>query len=338
VPFARGRRPLTVLGEPIHDDYAYVLAHEHVFIDIRCWTDTDSPVYAELGAQAVTADNAARVRANPFACPDNIVLSDPRIAEQELGALPPDGLLVDVTPDELGGAPGLLARVSERTGIDIVTGCGLYIDAAWSSRHGDAPTAWFADRILRRFDSERPPAVIGEIGTGAPITAAEQRSLAGAAIAQRETGAPLYVHLHPWHPQGAQALDIVEENGGDLERTVLCHCDVTAGRQLDALEALLRRGCLAGFDIWGDDYDYGDGAMPADQERAATVAELIERGWGDRLVHSQDVCEKTQLRRWGGAGYGHVPRDLPGLLRERGVAPEEIDRQLSGNMLRLLRG
>lgn len=338
MPPIGSRVPLTVLGKPVRDDYDYVLAHEHVFIDIRCWTDTSSPLYAELGTQMVTANNADRVRANPFACPDNIVLSDIAIAVQELSILPPNGLLVDVTPDELGGDPALLAQVSQRTGVDIITGCGFYIDAAWSSRHGDAQTNWFADHILERFASDRPPAVIGEIGTGAPITAAEQRSLAGAAIAQRETGAPLYIHLHPWHPQGAQALDIVEKYGGDLERTVLCHCDVTADRAVDELEVLLRRGCLAGFDIWGDDYDYGDGAMPSDRERAATVATLIERGWGDRIVHSQDVCEKTQLHRWGGAGYDHVPRDLPTLLRNQGVAPSEIARQLAGNMMRLLHG
>lgn len=328
----------TILGKPLADDYGTVLAHEHVFIDIRCWADVDHPLYARLKDQRVSEGNVEEVRRDPFACLDNIVLDDVELAVAEVGALPEGSLLVDVTPDELGGDREKLAEVSRRTGVDIITGGGYYIADAWRERHGDEPVSWFVDHILRDFEGPRPASVIGEIGTSGPIAECERRSLAGAAIAQRETGAPLYVHLHPWDPDAMAALDIVEANGGDLSRTVLCHCDVTAKDSLDAMERLLRRGCYLGFDIWGDECQYGDVSMPTDRQRAECVAELARRGWAGRMVHAQDVCTKTQLRRWHGAGYDHVARDMPRLLAEAGMSEADIALQTHGNMMRLLRG
>ena len=73
----------------------------------------------------------------------------------------------------------------------------------------------------------------------------------------------------------------------------------------------MRAGATIGFDIWGDEVDYGAVAMPTDEERLSATLELIALGHGDRLVHAHDVCTKTQLRRWGGAGFDHLPVRSP---------------------------
>lgn len=41
------------------------------------------------------------------------------------------------------------------------------------------------------------------------------------------------VHLHPFGRRGHEVLSLVEEHGGDLSRTVLCHLDVCMKVQLD---------------------------------------------------------------------------------------------------------
>jgi phosphotriesterase-related protein len=54
------------------------------------------------------------------------------------------------------------------------------------------------------------------------------------------------------------------------------------------------------------------------------------------VVHAHDVCTKTQLHRFGGAGYDHIPRKLGQWLRGAGLDEPEIARQLAGNVLALL--
>lgn len=329
--------PTTVLGTPIASAYDVVLAHEHVFIDIRCWLDREHRLYETLRDRPVDAESLPLVRQHPFACPDNLVLDDEELMVAELAALASTkALLVDVTPDNVGRDVNRLAKLSRLTGVDVVTGCGPYIEASWPTANADDSETVVAQRILDRFAGPLPPAVIGEIGTSAPITAAEQRSLRGAAIAQRELGVPLYVHLHPWEPRVRQALDVIEQGGGDPERTVLCHLDVTATKSLDVAMRALDRGCYIAFDIWGDEDPYGDDAMPRDVDRAATAYELAERGYGRRLLHSQDVCTKSQLRHFGGAGYAHTHTVGRSLLGAAGMSPDQIHDQLADNAVRLL--
>jgi phosphotriesterase-related protein len=76
--------------------------------------------------------------------------------------------------------------------------------------------------------------------------------------------------------------------------------------------------------------------MPSDEQRIAATVELIADGYGAQLVHSHDVCTKTQLRAFGGVGYDHLPRAIAPRLREVGLSAEEVQRQLAGNALALL--
>lgn len=328
--------PLTVDGRPLRDDYTLALAHEHVFIDIRCWLDETHAPTRHLRDERVGDDNLEEVRGNPFACLDNLVLDDVELMAGELSLLPDPGrtLIVDVTPANVGRDAERLAGIARATGVDLVYGCGRYIA---ESRPRDQMSAedYCAEIVAEFADERRRPSVIGEIGTGDPIQPMERESLRGAAMAQAQLGVPLYVHLHPWARRGHEALDIIEEAEGDLRSTVLCHLDPQIPGGLEYHAELCERGAIVAFDIWGDEFDYGDVAMPSDRERIVATIELIERGHGDRLVHAQDVCTKTQLRRYGGPGYDHIPRTVSRWLREAGVDRAEVARQLAGNVVAL---
>jgi phosphotriesterase-related protein len=334
----RARRVATVTGRPLAAHYDTVLAHEHVFIDIRCWLDSSHEPSRHLRDRPVDADTLQQVRGNPFACLDNLLLDDAALMAGEVARLSGRGrrLVVDVTPQNVGRDPGGLARVSEQTGVDIVYGCGRYIA---ESRPGDEglTAAQYRDEILAQFGGPPPhPAVIGEIGTGDPIADMERRSLAGAAEAQARLGVPLYVHLHPWGRTGHEALDIVERAGGTLDRVVLCHLDPPILGGLGYHRELMDRGATIAFDIWGDEYAYGHVRMPTDQERLAALVTLVGDGYGDRIVHSQDVCTKTQLHAFGGAGFDHLPRVVAPLMATAGLPAGEVHRHLAGNALSLL--
>lgn len=317
--------------------YDLVLAHEHLLIDISCWLDTGHPMYHQLRDVTVEHDVIHQVRSHPFACPDNLVLDDPDVAVVELTGgqdRPHRMLVVDVTPDTVGAAPARLAQISRRSGVDVVRGCGPYIEKSWHGLDIDVDTVT-AD-VVRAFSAPQPSAVIGEIGTSAPLTTGEGRALMGAAHAQAELGAPLYVHVDPWSPQAHEALDIVERAGGDLSRTVVCHMDIVAVRNPGYVSGVLSRGAWVAIDIWGDEDAYGGHPMPRDSERLSAVMRLIEQGWGRRLLHSQDVCTKSQLSRFGGPGYLHLWRAVRPLLASAGLDASQVTEQLAGNCLRLL--
>jgi len=242
-----------------------------------------------------------------------------------------------VTPQNVGRDVRSMAWVSRQCATDIVYGCGRYVAESRPADPPSRPAEAYRDEILAEFAGSPPhPTVIGEIGTGDPIKPKEAASLAGAAMAQAQVGAALYVHLHPWSRRGHEALDIVARSGGDLDQTVLCHLDPQIPFGLDYHRELLERGATVAFDIWGDEYAYGHVSMPTDDQRLAATLELIADGYGGQLVHSQDVCTKTQLRRFGGAGFDHLPSVVAPRMRASGVAEDEVHRQLAGNALSLL--
>jgi phosphotriesterase-related protein len=329
---------LTAAGKPVSEDYDLVLAHEHLQIDIRCWFDGDSAEATSLSDVVVSPETAHQVQTNPFACLDNLVLPPRAEMIEELGKLEKsdDVLLIEVTPANVGRSPHDLAAIEEALEIDIVFGCGRYIA---ESRPGEpeSPPEIYRDEILSDFDQPPPrPSVVGEIGTGAPISPIERNGLIGAVMAQRELGVPIYVHLHPWGQRGEEVLDLVDSHGGDLGATVLCHLDVQIPVGLDYHRKLLARGCTIAFDLWGDEFAYGAARMPTDTERLHATLTLIDEGYGGQLVHSHDVCTKTQLRRNGGPGFAHLPARIVPRMRELGMDDEAIHDQVAGNAVRLL--
>ncbi|MEU8609650.1 hypothetical protein AB0C29_16770 [Actinoplanes sp. NPDC048791] len=333
-------QPRTVLGAALGTRYDIVLTHEHFFVDLRCWLSQDDPLFPALEQEKVSDTTLADVRRNPFACPDNLVLDDADLIASELRhltAVAPSPLVIDVTPDTIGRDPARVAALSRLTGVDIIIGCGRYIDASWTGTRRLDSVDRLADEIVGALTDDRHPAgVIGEIGTSSPITELEKRALAAAATAQGATGALIFVHLHPWMPAATAALDILERHGADPSRIVLCHLDVNAASDVRPLITLLRRGCSIGFDIWGDEFPYGDDPMPTDRERLRALVQLAEAGLDRRVLHSQDVCTRTQLHRFGGRGYDHLARHLPGWLRAEGFTEQQIAEHMAGNALRVL--
>jgi phosphotriesterase-related protein len=333
-------RARTVLGEGLRETYATVLAHEHLLIDIRCWHDDTHAPTRDLRDVSVTPATVGRVRENPFACLDNLLLDDERTTIEELALLQGLGstLVIDVTPDSVGRDPGRLAAIARASGLDVVMGCGPYIAEARPGDDPSWPAEHYRDVLLAQLRADGPrPAVIGEIGTSDPILPVEVAALTGAAQAQAALpGIALYVHLHPFARRGHEALDIVAASGGDLARTVLCHLDPQIPAGLEYHRSLLARGCTIAFDLWGDEDQYGADRMPTDDERVAALIELVGNGFGGQLVHSHDVCLKSQLMRFGGPGYAHIPRAVRPRLLAAGLSEAEVARQLSGNARALL--
>ena len=181
------------------------------------------------------------------------------------------------------------------------------------------------------------PGVIVELGTSASLTRAEERVLVAAALAQRETGLALTVHLHPWSSEGMTVLDVLEREGVDLCRVILNHL-TTAIADDGYQRGLLERGALLCYDLFGFDHScLGPGRYPpSDFDAAAKVVELAAAGYLPQVLVSQDVGVKTRLRAYGGWGYTHLFEHVVPLLHAAGMDEDALTTLLVENPSRVL--
>ena len=76
--------------------------------------------------------------------------------------------------------------------------------------------------------------------------------------------------------------------------------------------------------------------LPNDAERLRWLRRLIERGHGEQLVISHDICFRTRLSRFGGHGYGHIFENVMPQMARRGFSETEIEQIMIKTPRRLL--
>ncbi|MFI0419201.1 phosphotriesterase [Spongiactinospora sp. 9N601] len=241
--------------------------------------------------------------------------------------------IIDCTNNGLGRNPGLLRSVSEQTGLHIVMGCGWYRESFYEEDMNKVSVAELTEILLQDIRTGVHgirPGVIGEIGADhGYLSAAEERVLRAAARAQKETGLGLVLHAVK-SDVGRWQLDVLEEEGCDLRRVAVAHCDMYP--YLDYHELLAKRGALVSYDRNGP-------RNPHQQERRIrNMVEFIRRGWASHLLISHDVCIPGDRASAGGPGYAYVLNQVVPDLREAGVPGEVIESIMVDNPVRLLVG
>jgi predicted metal-dependent phosphotriesterase family hydrolase len=304
----------TVRGPVPADEVGFTLPHEHTAIAL--WHVPDRWDYWELSR-------------------------DEPIIEAELGRFVQAGgsCLVDLTLTGVGRDPARLVRLSERTGLHLVMGCGWYRGAYYpaEARIDRRSVDDLADELVHEAQdgvagSGVRPGIIGEIGTDKPwVSAAEERVHRAAARAARRTGLAITTHA-VLSDVGLAQLRIFEEEGADLSRVVVGHAD--SYPSLDHYLEIVRRGANLEFDFLGMSFtpmeQHGEGRV------VELLVELLSRGHGDRILLSQDVCHNGQLVTYGGHGYTYLQETFLSRLRAAGVSAAEIDRLTIDNPRRIL--
>ena len=339
---------MTVRGPVDPEALGMVLTHEHLFVDARDrWDPSDlpdpilgeAPFTAELGAWSRWSWRAFRESLHQSPDTDYELVRDEVAAFQRAGG----GTVVELTIGGLNPAPLALRRLAEELDLHIVAGAGWYTADMHPAWIAEADVETLTERLLADVTegidgTDIRPGIIGELGTSEELHPDEERVLRAGARVARRTGLPINLHCHP--PALAvvmRILDVLEEEGHDLARTSLSHLDEIG--DLDYHEAVLRRGVITGFDSFGHDGGYFSPGWRArsDLDKMRTLAELVERGWEDRLVVSHDMHRKHFLARFGGFGYDHVPlRIVPRLRSEFGLTDAVLDKLLVSTPRRLL--
>ncbi|MCA0920101.1 phosphotriesterase [Pseudooceanicola nanhaiensis] len=333
----------TVTGLIAPEDLGLTLMHEHLLWDLRALDDRgpEAATGPELSLATYWDQHTFRPRTN-----GNMMQRDVDVAIEEVGHFTRAGgsAIVEVTIGDIGPDPEGLVKIARATGAQIVMGCGHYVqryqDPTNATRDIDSFAAEMVGNIREgTWGTDVRAGILGEIGCGEPWTEQEKRVLAGAAVAQQETGAALTIHPSR---HGATPLEILAHavaHGADPTRVIMDHMERTLF-DLDDFQRLAETGCVLEFDLFGWETAYYNGLsdidLPNDGGRVRIIRELIAHGHGDQIVLSHDVCMKTRMRRYGGPGYGHIPERVVPLMLRRGITQAQIDAMLIHTPRRLL--
>jgi phosphotriesterase-related protein len=274
---------------------------------------------------------------------DRLDADDEQLAIEELRRFREAGgrSAIDHATRWIGGDPEALRRISEATDVHIVAGCGFY--SPMLPDDIDRLSVGQLEESIVREVSEGidgttiKPGFIGEIGTNWPITPQEEKIVRAAARAQARTGLALSIHAFPWERAGLILLDIAKSEGADLSRVVICHLDHTM--DLDYHKKVARRGAYVEYDRFGVEWYSSQETLrtfPRDTERVAGLKELIQSGFAQHLLISQDVCQKIELKKFGGHGYAHILRYTVPMMKRMGISDEHIHTILVENPRRML--
>ncbi|MBV9995352.1 MAG: hypothetical protein JO127_09070 [Caulobacteraceae bacterium] len=299
------------------DDLGATLMHEHLVAGFLGWeVDTQAP---RLSREAVIE-----------ACVE-------RIEELQAGGF---SSLLDPCPNDLGRDPELYAEVAARTGFNILFTTGLYHERAGSPywrvklqgfrKAAEYVAAMYVDELTNGVGpSKLKPAAI-KLAVGAdPDSEYENKLIEAAAIACRETGAPIITHTEAIG--GEVLLAKLTGFGVPAHKVIIGHS--CGSRDKAYHRSIVEGGAYIGFDRFGL-----TGLMP-DEVRAECLHALLEAGFAQQVMISHD-CVFCNLGAMYSPGLAsmlkthssmHFSRHVAPILRERGVSQAAIDSLLRDN-------
>lgn len=299
---------MTVLGPVGAESLGTTLIHEHLLA------------------------NLYRVSGDP-----NHLLNDPNLAATEVKSYRDVGgrTIVDCTSIGLGRDPRQLKQIAEATGVQIVMGCAWYRQSYYppglERRSVDELAAEIVAETRNGAEGTTVrPGVIGEVGCDLDyVSPLEERILRAACRAQLETGLLLITHAARSNV-GLSQLEIITDEGVDLTRVAIGHCDTNPDPEYH--RAIAERGAFVCFDTIRGDWEWDT------QQRIQWVLDLRDGGLLSQVLLSHDVCMRSHLAAYGGNGYAYIPNRFLRLLADAGLAADEASMLLTSNPRRALTG
>jgi phosphotriesterase-related protein len=287
---------ITTLGPRRADELGMILPHEHVFVDLRT---PDTPGYAEAEAADVVALMAPEIE---------------RIKAQGFTAL------VECTPVGVGRRADLVLAVSEATGLPIVVPTGIYREPwvpGWAlGASEDEIAEWMIAELDDGIEASGVRAGWIKLSAGDDgITPVEAKILRAAGRAGRETGAVIGSHTIRGRVVMDQ-LDILEAVGYTASRFISIHTQ--AEPDFDLHLAIARRGAFLEYD-W-------IGGLGEDAEYVGNIHRVLDAGFGDRLMLSQDRGWFDPAQPGGGIPkpYTYLSEVFLPKLRDSGIGEPAI--------------
>jgi phosphotriesterase-related protein len=247
-----GRNPgkiITVLGEVPADALGKTLVHEHILVDF-------------IGADKISYDRWNRDQVEQKVLPYLLEAKQAGIKS-----------IFDCTPAFLGRDVILLKRLSEKTGLHMITNTGYYGAVnnkylpVWTKEETDKQ---LASRWIREFkegieNSDVRPGFIKISMDAGKLSALHQKLVRAAAITHLETGLTICSHTGK-SPAAFEQLDILKTMGVKDDAFVWVHAQAEVDKRLYIKAA--HRGAWISLDGigWGDYENYADSIAGLKQE------------------------------------------------------------------------
>ena len=335
---------LTVNGPIDPDDLGTTMMHEHILARFDN-PSSDPPSEATkltFYNRPLTIDMLGAVLNMGYRNKDNLILGDEQMAIEELRDYERQGGngVVDVTSIGLARDPQGLRRVANATQLHIIMGSSWYTKNYHPKDMDERSLESLTQEIVRDVtvgvgDSWIRSGIIGAVGTvGNPLTPNEIKVIRASGRASRLTGAAVSLHTTAGIREHEKILDLLQAEGTDLERVIVGHSDWLV-KELPFLKRLLERGVYIEFDRLGDlSRLRKETRGHVDVSRG--IVELIQMGYLDRILLSQNVNRKVDLKAYGGLGYAFVHELFLPLLRRLGVTEEQVEMMVVTNPKRVL--
>jgi len=310
----------TVLGPVESSELGFTLSHEHISNGFGGSPFT-FPEFLDINA---TLDRA---------------VSDLSEAKNE-------GLqtIMDVAPHDQGRNVKLQREVSEKSGVNIITCTGTWLDVP-SFFEGLNPNK-IADMYVREIEegieeTDIKAGIIKVASDKGGVKPREELVLRAAARASKQTGIPIMTHTWALDRVGEEQVNIFMEEDLDMNLVCIGHSNDTT--DLSYLTGLLEKGVWLGMDR----YPGGGPDIPYWQERSRVVKSLIDQGWGDRIMLAHDWDSSMGLHsakaresrdKYNPDNYLFITRHVLPYLKEIGATDNDIDQLTVINPRKYLEG
>ena len=335
----------TVTGDIAPADLGWTLIHEHLICSLaKYWIPDTAP---DLATVKVGLDTLTRVKRHAFAVRDNLIVDDVENAIRESGEFLAAGgrTIVEVTSHGIDRDVRALEIISRRSGVQVIAGCGYYIQLTHPRNLEDRSEQSLSDEMIEEITvgisgTGARAGVIGEIGVGTyPMHRAERKVLRSAARAQVATGAGMVVHSAPGSKESVfEIVGVLERSGALMDKVVVSHLEERFRDDIRAFRRIAATGAIFGFDTFGREiyYEGRRKQHPSDTQRIEMISRLLDAGLGDHITLAQDICLKHELTKYGGQGYAHVPGNIVPRLLHAGVSKDAVEAMMSGTPARIL--
>uniref|UniRef100_A0A3Q3KLD3 N-acetyltaurine hydrolase n=1 Tax=Monopterus albus TaxID=43700 RepID=A0A3Q3KLD3_MONAL len=336
----------TVLGLVNPDQLGRTMTHEHLTMTFECCYIPPPPGDEAVAENPFQMQHMYWLRQNPYSCRENLLLQqetsavrDELLAYKKAGG----GTIVENTTTGISRDLPTLKQLAKDTEVHIIAGAGYYVDCTHSEATKEMSVEKLTDSIVSEVlhgadGTDIRCGMIGEIGTGWPITDSETKVLKATAHAQTQLGCPVIIHPGRNPAAPAEIVRILQEAGGDISKTVMSHMDRTILNETELLE-FAKLGSYLEYDLFGTEmlnYSFNlDVDMPSDCQRVKTCVSFRE-GYEDKILIAHDIHTKNRLTKYGGHGYSHILKNIVPKMLTRGISQPQVDKILIDNPKRWL--
>lgn len=290
----------TVLRDMPKEQLGITMAHEHFIVDLA----------------RVRKDNISKIETIEEVIPEIKLMQDLNVKSA-----------FEVSTIDLGRDVKKLKQISEITGLNIVCSTGFYLHQFHPEWLNEATVEQIADIYIKELTegidgTDIKAGLIGEIASSPEgFIGNEKKILEAAAVASVKTGAA--VSTHTGKNTAFETIDTLLKFGVNPKKVIIGHQDLIDDTNYHI--ELLKRGINIGFDTCGKS------AYMPDETRAKNIIKLIEAGYGDHIILSNDISRRTYFTSYGQQGYLAVMKIIVPLLKEYGASQQQINKLLIDN-------